>query len=147
MKSTDFLNVAIRLSNSSEEGDLRTSVSRCYYGAYHTAVEFLEGCGIKLPESSDCHEKVRWCMDQAGHVSALEASRELNSLRSDRNEADYDLRSQRFRRRQNVAMSVQAAKAAVIAIGCVTDEPEYSTIRNKIRSYARDVLKLSVSAQ
>jgi hypothetical protein len=32
MKSSDFLNLAVRLPNSSEEADLRTSVSRCYYG-------------------------------------------------------------------------------------------------------------------
>ena len=70
MKSNEFLSLAIRLANSDDEADLRTSVCRSYYGAYLAAIEFLDECGVRLPPSVDSHKKVRWCLDEARHVAS-----------------------------------------------------------------------------
>lgn len=144
MTSSDFLNLAVRLSNSSHEADLRTSVSRAYYGAYHAVLEFLRSCGVNLPPSPDSHKKVRWFLDEAGYAAASLASRHLDSLRTDRNEADYDLLSHRFRTRSDVAMSVQGAKDVVDALALCATGDGGSSLRENVRKYATDVLKIPI---
>lgn len=49
MNPADFIALAVKLSNSQEEADLRTAVSRAYYGAFHSARQLLEECGIGFP--------------------------------------------------------------------------------------------------
>ena len=143
MKSNEFLSLAIRLANSDDEADLRTSVSRSYYGAYHAAIEFLDECGVRLPPSVDSQKKVRWCLDEARHVAASLASRHLDSLRSDWNEADYDLRSRRFCDRANIALSLQGAGDVIDAIGACKSDSDLQW-REHVRKYAKEVLRLSV---
>jgi hypothetical protein len=48
MTGGDFLNCAERLAKSSDEADLRTAISRAYYGAYHMAVSLLRNQGVRL---------------------------------------------------------------------------------------------------
>ncbi len=145
MNSADFLALAIRLSNSRNEAELRTSVSRSYYGAFHCVVELIEKCGVKLPEAAEAHEKIRWCLDQASHPDAKLASDKLNSLRADRNEADYDLRSVRFQNSLNAQLLLRVAQDIANAIANCAAEPVYSDIRARIRKYARETLRFTVS--
>jgi hypothetical protein len=49
MNSADFISLAIKLSNSQQEVELRTAVSRAFYGAFHSVRELLEECGIAFP--------------------------------------------------------------------------------------------------
>lgn len=88
MTGDDFLNLAIRLANSDLEADIRTSVSRSYYGAFHKALEFLARCDVQLPRSADAHEKLQWCLDQSADKTAKDAARKLDTLRAERNLAD-----------------------------------------------------------
>lgn len=46
MDPAEFISLALRLSTSHREADLRTAVSRAYYGAFHLVRELLEDCGV-----------------------------------------------------------------------------------------------------
>lgn len=142
MRSSDFLALAFRLSSSTEEADLRTCVSRAYYGAYRAAIEFLENCGVTLPRSVDSHTKFRWCLDEAKHPAASLASAQLDSLRLDRNQADYDLRNKRFQKRSNVVMSLQGARDVVDALATCNTAADRLILAENIRKYAKNVLNL-----
>ena len=145
MTGDDFLNLAIRLANSDVEADLRTSVSRSYYGAFHQGLEFLERCGIQLPHSADAHEKLKWCFYHSADETAKDASRKLDTLRAERNLADYNLRHAKFQRKRNALVALSAAQAIVNALSLCGREPAFTTIRSAVRAYAKEILKLPVS--
>lgn len=100
MDPREFISLAIRLSSSSRESDLRSAISRAYYGAYHVAGELLEGCGIvfsgKELYGADVHRKVRFCLRESGNHDAAKAGEKLGSLRDERNQADYALKLRKF---------------------------------------------------
>ena len=97
MDPADFISLAIKLSNSRQESELRTAVGRAYYGAFHAARELLEECGIRFPRAelfgADIHRKVRFCLDRADNEDAALVVIRLSSLREQRNYADYDLKT------------------------------------------------------
>lgn len=139
MDGKEFLNVAIRLSASRHEGDLRSAVSRAYYGAFHTARELVESCGVRLPKAAQAHERLQWCLGQCDEEAALLVHDKLNSLRTDRNLADYDLNASKFRDAQNVRIQLRIAQAIVDGVGHCRLEPTFSRIRETIRPYAKTI--------
>lgn len=94
MDGRAFLAVARELAGSDKEELRRTSISRAYYGAYHVARELLQSCGVVVPKR-DVHNKLQWCLQQAGEKSGdkelAKAGGKLGDLRTERNGADYDL--------------------------------------------------------
>lgn len=100
MDPADFISLAVRFSNSQREADLRTAVSRAYYGAFHMARNLLEDCGVKLSGNElykvEVHQKLRYCLGESGNEEAMLLGKKLGSLRDRRNEADYDLDSTTF---------------------------------------------------
>lgn len=148
MNPLDFIALAIRLSNSRNEADLRSAVSRAYYGAFHMARQFLADCGLRFPAKdiygAEIHNKVRYCLSESGSSDALVVGHKLRTLRSQRNRADYDLESIEFRSRAIVIGMVGAAPEIVDAIQRCRAEPAFSEARAKIRTYARDVLRIAI---
>lgn len=148
MDARDFISSAIRLSNSQHEADLRSAVSRAYYGAFHIAHQFLTASRLQWPRNqsyaAEIHVKVRHCLSQSGNAEAIRAGELLRSLRDLRNEADYNLDSTKFRVAGRVATVIGQAIQVVDAIGRCRSEPAFSEMRAKIRGYARDVLRMPV---
>lgn len=64
MDPADFISLAIRLSNNPREADLRTAVSRAYYGAFHLARRLLRDCGVQFSGKDlykvEIHRKLRY---------------------------------------------------------------------------------------
>jgi uncharacterized protein (UPF0332 family) len=148
MDPRDFITLAIKLSNSANEGERRTAVNRAYFGAFHLAREFLEDCGIvfsrKELDGAEIHRKVRFCLSESHDADGIFAGDKLRSLRQQRNEADYDLKSMRFRISREVAASIRAAQEIDDALRRCRAEPGFTDVREKIRVYASDVLRLTV---
>ena len=151
MDPADFISLAIRLSNSHREADLRTAVSRAYYGTFHLARKLLEDCGVYLSGKerykTEAHQKVRFCLGESDNEEAVLVSKKLGSLRDRRNEADYDLDATTFRHPSNVTVEVQIARQIVDGILRCRAEPAFSELREKVRTYARDVLRLPVEGE
>ncbi len=148
MDPGDFLSTAIRLSNGSHEGDLRTAVSRAYYGVFHLARQFLGDCGLGFAQkdfyAAEIHKKVRYCLSESENADAIIAAGRLRSLRDQRNEADYDLHSLKFRSATKVAAALRVSQEVVDALQRCRAEPAFSETRLKVRTYARDVLRMTL---
>ena len=147
MQASDFLNVAIRLSGGATEADWRSSVSRAYYGAFHEARALVEECGVTLSKTADAHDKLQWCLQHADDKLLARASEKLNSLRSERNAADYDLDSPKFGHRLMALLQLKIAQEIVDALAECRAEPRYSELRSEIREYAAETLRLPVGEQ
>lgn len=150
MNPTDIISLAVKLSNSGQEAELRTAVSRAYYGAFHAARELLEESGVCFPSrelfGAQIHTKVRYCLANADDNDAALIASKLSDLRSQRNYADYDLKTDRFSvpRAKNVAECTQLAIEISDALRRCRREPKFGQFRDKVRTYARDVLRLPV---
>ena len=96
MNPDEFLNLALRLSNSDREADRRSAVSRAYYALFHTARLLLDACGVTCPQSAESHDRIAKCLQHSGVAEVVVAGRESNSLRTIRNHADYRLDDRRF---------------------------------------------------
>lgn len=148
MTPDEFLSVAIRLSNSQLEGDLRSAVSRAYYGAFHTVRMFLEEVGVCFSDrnlyGADIHTKVQFCLTASGNADGVKASDKLRSLRIRRNEADYNFASKKFLRRADVIIMIGIAQDIVDAVERCRRGPGYTEDCHRIGCYARDVLRLTV---
>jgi len=148
MDARDFISLALRLSTSPNEADLRSAISRAYYGAFHAARQFLVDVGLRWPRkesyAAEIHIKVRHCLSQSGDADAVLAGDQLWSLRDLRNQADYDLDSTKFKLPARVAAGVRLAPAIVDSLQRCHSEPLFSQIRGNIRTYARDVLRISI---
>jgi uncharacterized protein (UPF0332 family) len=84
----DFMRIAEKLSNSSEESYFRTSVSRSYYSVFLEAREKLEARGVKfiLKWPGEIHQQVILKLKQLklGHIAD-----KLDHLRNLRSKSDY----------------------------------------------------------
>lgn len=153
MNPADFISLALKLSNSQQESELRTAVSRAYYGAFHSARELIEGCGIRFPRAelfgADIHRKVRFCLAHADNDDAALVVNRLSSLREQRNHADYDLTSDRFSvaNSRNVKTTVRIAVEILDAIQRCRSEAAFPALRERVRAYARDILRLPLVAE
>ncbi|HVC97114.1 MAG TPA: hypothetical protein VND64_25775 [Pirellulales bacterium] len=143
MTGSDFIAVAIQLLTTDNEARLRSAVSRAYYGAFHDVREFVESLGVAVPRY-DVHDKLWWCLRQAGERDAVLAGNALNVLRSDRNAADYNLKARLFTR-DVVRVKVELAVKVVDLVDLCRGEPLRSRLHASIRPYAANVLKWPIA--
>jgi hypothetical protein len=128
-----FLHLAIRLSAGKSEAEWRTSVSRSYYGAFHIARTLVTNCGVVLPETAESHRKLSICLRQSGAAEAAHASARLDSLRDDRNAADYDFSDARFQSVMFAVSRLTIAREIVDALAkCRVED-----IGGKVRTAAK----------
>jgi len=144
MTGIEFLKLAIRLSASSEEADLRSAVSRAYYGAFHLAAAFVDSFGVDLPATAEAHQKLVFCLAACNDAQALLVSRHLSGLRIERNVADYDLSDPGPFTRGGVAARIQAALRVESLLSQCAAEPQRTAISGQLRDYARNTLRLNV---
>ena len=142
MNGKDFVDLAVKLGNGATEAEYRTSVSRSYYGAFHEALELLAEMGVKLPGGPEAHQKLRYCLLQCGEPAGMEAGEKLQSLRNERNTADYNLTNRRGSVRQNAVFQTRVASEILDALGQCRQEPAKSRFRTKVRAYVAQTLRL-----
>src|SRR5437868_5477988 len=92
MKSRDFLTLAQRLVSESAEVSWRSAASRAYYAAFHVARELLEDMGFVVARADRAHAYLWRRLSNCGDPKVQAAGQQLNDLRGDRNEADYNLK-------------------------------------------------------
>jgi uncharacterized protein (UPF0332 family) len=96
MEGKEFLKLAKKLQNSEDEASLRTAVSRSYYAIFNHVKHYLTTNGITLPPSAQAHEKAHQYLSNSGIDEAADLADDLDNLRKNRNDADYELRSPKF---------------------------------------------------
>lgn len=108
MDGKDFLDVSKRLCESDFEADRRTSVSRAYY-AFFNHIKALLKARISLPDSAEAHEKMRQYLYNSGMEEAKDIANNLSTLRTKRNDADYNMSSIYFDK-NNCVLSYKRAE-------------------------------------
>jgi uncharacterized protein (UPF0332 family) len=141
----DLLLQADRLLAANTEVDRRTAVSRAYYGAYHVAREFLtQRCGVVLSKGADVHRAMQLCLQNSQNDLLRDAGIRLESLRTERNRADYDLTDSRFN--DTVRVRIQLQRAREILSKLAEAEKDAVSFQQAVRNYASGVLKLQLKA-
>jgi uncharacterized protein (UPF0332 family) len=113
MTGRDFLACAERFAQSPVEAELRSAVSRAYYGAFHEAMSLLRESGVRLPRTEQIHVKVGFCLRDCGDAIAAKAGQQLEVLRNERRAADYQLDDARFADAIKVQSEVARARRIV----------------------------------
>jgi hypothetical protein len=90
------LDLAANLKDVRNEASWRTSVSRSYYALFNLTAQFINKNIVALSNSAEDHKKVYRYLDHCGVENVQTIARSLNSLRVNRNDADYKLDSDRF---------------------------------------------------
>ena len=96
MEGKEFLTVADRLYKSDHEADRRTSVSRAYYAVFNHVKPVLETIGVTLSADASAHQIIYRYLYNSGLDEAEDVADHLNSLRTKRNDADYDMKCSGF---------------------------------------------------
>ena len=122
-------------------------MSRAYYGAFHTALNLLGCAGILLPPGPEAHQKLRFCLLQSGISTGTEAGEKIESLRRERNQADYDLRQNRSERNVFARRQVMVGREIVACLERCAAEPTWSDFRFKVRDYASNVLRIELAGE
>jgi uncharacterized protein (UPF0332 family) len=140
MTPRDLLDLANELCADDREVAWRTSASRAYYAAFHTARELFEQAGFDVPKAERAHSYLWLRLENSGHPDVIESGIHLKDLRTTRNEADYDL-STDFTHGQ-AYQQVGVALGVMNLLELVAKSPEtLARIIPVIRAYERDVLQ------
>ena len=141
----DLMTLADRLAASHIESEWRAAISRAYYSAYHAArLLIAEDSGVLLAKTADTHQNIYRCLMNGQDASLRAAGSRLESLRGDRNRADYDLDDSTFSHPANVLIQVENAKDVIKQLALA--KPNLAVFRPSIREYASKVLKLGLKS-
>jgi uncharacterized protein (UPF0332 family) len=139
MTGSDFLPLANRLAAASSEAEWRTAISRAYYAAFHVARQLLEELGFRVPWADRAHAYLTMRLNNCGDAQIQHAASNLHSLRSLRNQADYDLQRPI---RQSVALAQsQISQQIIQTLVLGRQQPVRTAITDAMRIYERDVLR------
>ncbi|MCK4292512.1 MAG: hypothetical protein KAY65_04900 [Planctomycetes bacterium] len=113
MEPVAFLDLANDLcKQSNNEAALRSAVSRGYYGLFHLIKRFVEDNVQTLTKDAESHRKVYQYLNNCGLREIEEVAGNLNELRDDRNDADYDLKIDKFQDANIVVLVFLKARSA-----------------------------------
>lgn len=73
------------------EADWRSAASGAYYAAFHVARRLLLNCGFHVPRADRGHAHMWLWVSIAGDSKIEKAGSDLQDLRRDPNQADYEL--------------------------------------------------------
>ncbi len=132
-KTAEFLN-----SDTSLEANLRSSISRSYYGIFLYFREYLESKGIrKIKEPKrQVHEFVRKTFRGSNSIFGSKLADKLKDLKQSREDADYDLK--RSFTIDDSEIVLELAQKAISDYKKISPEEEIKLIRN-----AEAVVKLN----
>ena len=135
----EFLTLAEVWIGGATEAEWRSAVSRAYYAAFHEARQLLKALGFRVPRGDQAHAYLWLRLSNCGDPQVQQAGSDLNTLRRERNRADYDI-DQTFA--QPVALlQVQAARRIILNLDAAALEPTRTRITDAMKIYERDVLK------
>lgn len=83
-------NLAGKTSLQCQEAGFRSAISRAYYAAFCSARNLLIQKGYNISSSSKTHKEVQDIFMNRGDITSKEIQSNLDRLRKDRNDADYE---------------------------------------------------------
>ena len=135
----EFLDLAKRWSAGSSEAEWRSAVRRAYYAAFHRARRVLRELGFQVPRGDRAHAYLWRRLSNSGEAQVQTAGSDLNSLRGDRNQADYEV--DRTLSRREALLQVESASRIVQILNAAAVEPARAQVTEAMKRYEEDVLK------
>ena len=139
MTGHDFLTLARQLAGGSTEAECRSAISRAYYGAFHVARQLMTELRFAVARADRAHTYLSRRLLAAGDPQVKQAGSDLNALRGDRNEADYDLH--RPVTQAMASLQVRTAEQIIQFLDAAHGEPTRTQITDRMKNYERDVLQ------
>jgi hypothetical protein len=125
---------------SPSEAAIRTSIGRSYYGLYNLLSEFHRSVGIPIPDTADAHTIVRRDLYECGIIDAKSIALFLDSLREERNKADYDLGLIGYTDKRTATMSLMRARTAYKDFRTLTaSRDKRNHLKKQITSYRQSI--------
>jgi uncharacterized protein (UPF0332 family) len=145
MRGREFYELAEHLAQGSRPSELRSAVSRAYYGAFHVAREFVDAeCRINLPTDASVHKKLQELFDACSPHVLNTIGRRLTSLREARNYADYKLTHLPSSRKANAITHLQIANQLIYAIEVDLANADRALIVDEVRAKASTLFRLTL---
>lgn len=137
MNGQDFFDVAKNLSRSQFEASLRSAISRAYYALLNCTIQLLQGLGFAVDQGPGAHGQTHRRLSNCGIEEMIEFARVLDELRTQRNQADYNMKSAEFQSQANCALRIAKVEIAIGILADCAKEPLRGQIRAGIREYER----------
>lgn len=134
---------SIRLADSMvagpSEAHWHSAVSRAYYAAFHVSRDLFVDCGFTVPRGDQAHTYLWRRLSNAGHSDVRDSGNNLQTVRRQRNRADYDL--DRPFEKSAASGQIGVCKEIIRRLEAAAKEPIKSQITEAMKDYERDVLK------
>jgi uncharacterized protein (UPF0332 family) len=113
----------------------RSAISRAYYGLFHAAAAAMRPHGITVPASAAGHAEAIRYLQNCGDAGVALVASALDTLRSLRNAADYDLSDAAPEDRPTADPWLKKAKGHAEALAVAFGGPGGPALAAGIRTY------------
>lgn len=138
MDPRQFLDVAALLSGDApsapDEARYRSAVGRAYYGLYNVVAGKLANLGFSLAFDPSGHTKACRYLTQTGIAQAVQVGKTLDSLREERNKADYIMHAAGFTQ----ALAQSACRRAQAALESFTTL-DFGALKKAVEEYLKKI--------
>jgi uncharacterized protein (UPF0332 family) len=139
MRPHNFWLLAERLiANERNPEGFRSAISRAYYAAFLTAVDFLAAMNIYLLGGSGVHTELLNILGNTGDAALLVTRDSLDTLRNQRNKADYDLTDATVETEANAVIRLKGAFNVIAELNrCRLDAPRFAAVSAATRIWVK----------
>ncbi|MFC1758813.1 hypothetical protein ACFL2H_08600 [Planctomycetota bacterium] len=120
MHPKEFITISGRIAGQGAAG-ARSAISRAYYGAFHTALLFLEDVDCTLPRNSNQHSLVQHALSNSSIDPAYDAGTLLSDLHGERIKADYRLENTNIETLASAQVAVEMADTISRLVGTLAE--------------------------
>ena len=142
MNPLDFHKVADYLVRQDGAAELRSAISRAYYGTFLYCCKKINELGFNLPRDATAHTQVSQYLNNCGDLKLQSVASQLSDLRHTRNLADYFLTCEKVEKPDNARANVQQAKKMVQIVKDRFDKNS-TDIASKIEEYRKRITGLT----
>ena len=137
MDPARFLSLAKLLKGGTcELESCRTSISRAYYAVFNIGVSAFDAIGIPLPKTADAHGRMAACLDNSKDHDFRTTGSRLQSLREQRNAADYDLNALDSENKKTAEFSCREADELIVEFKTLETKTCKPAIITNMKQYA-----------
>jgi hypothetical protein len=132
MQPESFLDAARRLASGARPEDLRSAISRAYYGVYNVAERFLDRMNFHKP-AKDHHQILQKRLMVSGDAQLRQLGSDLGDFHKERIDADYKMANHRVERQANAQAAVGKAQRMIDVLdACPINSARWKQIQHSI---------------
>ncbi len=143
MDAREFYNVALEITLRSPPAGpawCRTAIGRAYYATLIVTVESLEGAGVKVASGPNKHIDASRFLHQSGDSQLRTAASTLDTLKTERHRADYEMNRSDVETISHARRAVQDAKDILAWLDAFVKDPaRMAAAKASIESYKKKI--------